>query len=245
MASEATWADAWRSDGHRETAQWHFVDTELDGSANEDAACFNHPAAAVPASAGPEQDCVVDKIDEFTAELKAPATDPAERLLALKYLLHFVGDVHQPLHAADNHDRGGNCVLVLLGTTRTANLHAIWDTGLVEGIGTNPTKVATMLNAAITPAQVAAWQKGNAAAWAQESFAIAKAVAYPPRTPTRCGAGESPIELPKGYAPPATRAVAVQLAKAGVRLAWMLNGALGGPETVSSPIVEQSGKRGG
>ena len=65
-----------------------------------------------PASAGSAQDCVVDKIDEFEAELASPSTAPAERLLALKYLLHFIGDLHQPLHASDNEDRGGNCVRI-------------------------------------------------------------------------------------------------------------------------------------
>ena len=100
MASRATWADAWRSAGHRETAQWHFVDTEL-GSPDLKAACFGYPAASDPASAGPATDCAVDKIREFTAELASPTTAPAERLLALKYLLHFVGDAHQPLHASD------------------------------------------------------------------------------------------------------------------------------------------------
>ena len=124
MASEATWADAYRQHGHRETAAWHFVDTEIDGSADQDAACFGHPAPAAPASAGPAQDCVVDKVREFAAELAAPDTSPDERLLALKFVLHFVGDEHQPLHASDNHDRGGNCVLLSLGGARTQNLHA-------------------------------------------------------------------------------------------------------------------------
>jgi hypothetical protein len=48
----------------------------------------------------------VDKIDQFAAELGNPATSPAEQLLALKFLLHFVSDLHQPLHAADDHDAG-------------------------------------------------------------------------------------------------------------------------------------------
>jgi hypothetical protein len=74
MASEATWADVYRGHGHRETASWHFVDTEIDGSADQDAACFGHPAPDQPASAGPAQDCVVDKVREFAAELTAPGT---------------------------------------------------------------------------------------------------------------------------------------------------------------------------
>lgn len=66
----------------------------------------------------------MDRIREFTAELSAPATVAAERLLALIYLLHFFGDVHQLLRASDNHNRGGNCVLVSLGGSRTVSLHA-------------------------------------------------------------------------------------------------------------------------
>jgi len=101
MVARATWADKWRDSGHRETASWHFVDLELSAPKLA-TACFNFPKPSDPPSAGPSQDCVVDKIDEFEKELGDPGTAPAERLLALKYLLHFVGDVHQPLHSSDN-----------------------------------------------------------------------------------------------------------------------------------------------
>jgi len=121
MLSEATWADRYRGAGHPETASWHFVDTELDHP-DLKAACFGFPAQAAVASQGPAQDCIVDKIDAFSRELADATTAAPERLLALKYLLHFVGDVHQPLHASDNHDRGGNCVLLALGGPRTVNL---------------------------------------------------------------------------------------------------------------------------
>src|SRR5277367_4333722 len=93
FASRATWADKYRN-GHRETAAWHFVDIEIDHP-DLGAACFGFPAASQPASAGPAQDCVVDRIEEFEHELASPSTSPAERLLALKFLIHFVGDLHQ------------------------------------------------------------------------------------------------------------------------------------------------------
>ena len=155
MAAEATWADVYRRAGRRETAQWHFVDVELDNS-DFRAACFGNPAPAQPASAGPEQNCIVDKVREFSAELASRSTAPAERLLALKYLLHFVGDLHQPLHASDNQDRGGNCVLVSLGAARTVNLHAYWDTAVVQELGSESASLAAKLEAQITPAQRAA-----------------------------------------------------------------------------------------
>ena len=65
IASEATWADAYRGAGHRETAAWHFVDDEIDHAPDMKAACFGFPTPDQPPSSGPAQDCVVDKIEEF------------------------------------------------------------------------------------------------------------------------------------------------------------------------------------
>ena len=226
MASEATWADVYRSRGGRATSQWHFVDTEIDGGADQDAACFGHPAPDRPASAGPAQDCVVDKVREFQAELAAPTTTPAERLLALKYLLHFVGDLHQPLHASDNHDRGGNCVLLSLGGSRTQNLHAYWDTGVVEAMGKDSARVAGRLRARITPFQRRQWQQGDPAAWAGEAFQVARSTAYTAGSPPGCRQDAAPVTLPAGYDEKARAAAAAQLARAGVRLGAVLNRAL-------------------
>lgn len=239
MVSRATWADAWRSAGHRETAQWHFVDTEIDGSADVDNACFGHPAPDQPASAGPAQDCVVDKIREFTAELSASSTPPAERLLALKYLLHFVGDVHQPLHASDNHDRGGNCVLVSLGGARTVNLHSYWDTVVVEtAVGKDVGAAAATLRGRITPADRREWRSDDPAAWAREAFGVAKGVAYTIGSPAGCQQDAAPIALPDGYEAKAQAAAMLQLERAGLRLGMVLNRALASvevPDTASLP----------
>ena len=115
IASEATWADRYRDsdrNGSRQhyaqTRDWHFVDVELTDP-NLDRACFRHPPppTGTMASNGPSRACVVDKIDQFLAELADPRTDPEERLVALKFVLHLVGDLHQPLHASDDHDAGG------------------------------------------------------------------------------------------------------------------------------------------
>ena len=120
IASEATRADKYRDSDrdttkirHEATWRWHFVDIELK-QPDLASACFAHPALPpeVPASKGPPQACVVDKIDQLAAELGNPATGASEQLLALKFLLHFVGDLHQPLHASDDHDAGGNKKLV-------------------------------------------------------------------------------------------------------------------------------------
>ena len=170
MIARATWADAWRSAGHRETAPWHFVDQEL-GHPDLSSGCFGRPAlSGAVASAGPAQDCVVDKIDEFTAELASPSTTPAERLLALKYVLHFVGDVHQPLHASDNQDRGANCVRIALGGPATSNLHSFWDTAVLAPLGADPVVAAAVTPAGFYDAVVAVPnQKAALEAWGARS----------------------------------------------------------------------------
>lgn len=224
LPSAATWADAWRRD-HRETSEWHFADIELDRP-NLAGACFGHPRPARPASAGPEKACVVDRIDAFAAELADPATPQAERVMALKFLLHFVGDLHQPLHAADNHDRGGNCAPLALGGPRTVNLHSYWDTVLVEQLDPDPGVLAARLRAKITPAMRARWRRGDPRSWAMESYGVARRVAYGVRSAPGCAAGRAAVALPAGYDARAREAVALQLERAGVRLAYLLNWAL-------------------
>ena len=197
MASRATWADAYRGAGHRETASWHFVDIELDHP-DLNAACFGFPPANGPASQGPAQDCVVNKVEEFEKELADRSTLQPERILALVYLLHFIGDLHQPLHSSDNHDRGGNCFHISLGGVRTTNLHSYWDTTVVQALGSNPQKVADHLRAEITPAKRAEWEKGDPRSWAQEAYSVAQNVAYTVGSQPGCGMDTGPLPLPAG-----------------------------------------------
>ena len=226
MAAEATWADAYRGAGHRETAQWHFVDVELDRP-DLRSACFGFPSSpAGHASEGPANDCVVDKVEAFTVELRDPSIAPAEKLLALKYLLHFVGDLHQPLHAGDNHDRGGNCVLLSLGGPRTTNLHSYWDTAVVEPLGPDAPAIASHLTTQITPALKAQWARGDVRSWAQEAYTVAKTSVYAIGSRPGCD-HDAPISPPAGYAAQTQAAAALELERAGVRLASLLNSALG------------------
>jgi hypothetical protein len=226
FASRATWADKYRG-SHRETAAWHFVDVELDHP-DLAAACFGYPALAAgqPASQGRARDCVVDKIQEFSHELADPATPPPERLLALKFLIHFVGDLHQPLHGADNHDRGGNCVKLSPSPDGdVTNLHAFWDSTVVRAQGSSAPEIAAKLDAQITPAEIREWSTGAPRDWARESYQMAKADAY--RLPTRptCEGG-GPISLSPEYQAAATRDAALRLEQAGIRMAAVLNHAL-------------------
>lgn len=227
FASRATWADKYRN-GHRETASWHFVDIELDHP-DLVAACYGHPrlAPGQPVSQGPAHDCVTDKIEGFAAELRNPATPAAERVLALKFIEHFVGDLHQPLHASDHMDRGGNCVgLEPSPDGHANNLHAYWDSTVVRALGGSADEIAAKLDAQITPAEVNAWSHGDARTWALEGFQLARRDAYAlPDRPT-CEEHRS-VALSSAYEAAAERDAAVQLERAGVRLAWVLNRNLG------------------
>ena len=91
----------------------------------------------------------------LTISLRSPSAE------AVGFLIHVVGDMHQPLHCADNHDRGGNEVRVIIGSEDT-NLHAVLDTDVVAALGQDPERVASH-GAQITSADEASWGRGSAA----------------------------------------------------------------------------------
>jgi len=232
IASEATWADKYRDMDNRtkhyeQTQNWHFTDIEID-KPDLTTACFGRkplPPGSL-ASNGPAQACAIDKIEQFQAELAAPSVDAEERLFALKFLLHFVGDLHQPLHSSDNHDRGGNDVKVVVdGFPHKARdeLHGFWDTQFVDDIGTPPRALANQLLAEITPADAREWAAGFPEDWAMEAFNLAKTDVYgsPPL------AKDQTQHLNSSYVDTAEVDVRLQLSRAGIRLAHILNTSLG------------------
>jgi hypothetical protein len=245
IAGEATWADVLLEkspEGRAATAKWHYV--KLD-AANPDLtkACFGKPALPfmAPASRGVQDDCVVDKIEQFAKELRDPATLPGERLTALQFLLNFVGDVNDPLFTIEQNDQGGRCVALMLPGAKTpVRLSAYWDdTLVVEAAGKDPAKAAVLIVAGLTPADKEKWSGGTPADWALEAYNVAKEVTYSfaKDKPTGAAAkytfatrkGEKdpcgPVPLyhvEAGYRERAVAAVKEQLAKGGVRLAFLL-----------------------
>jgi len=206
LADVANWADQIRPQ-HRETSPWHFVDIPIRApgyDATRDCAGGN---------------CVVVKIDQFIAELRDRTAPPQQRLEALKFVVHFVGDLHQPLHASDNDDRGGNEVRVTFADHRT-NLHAVWDAGiLAPAVQCDERGYALDLAHEITPEKITAWQAGSTIDWGNESHAVAVAAIYG-RLPHDAGT------LPASYESAALPIANEQLERAGVRLAFALNRAL-------------------
>jgi hypothetical protein len=247
LARQATWADYYR-DSQRALGKpperthsysWHFVNIALRGG-NLDAACAGFPAlpAGVAASDGPDPDCIVDKIEQFATELGAPATSDAEKLLALKYLLHLVGDLHQPLHVSDDNDRGGNSKSASVPGAPPAPLHLHWDTTFVEAIGASAVARASKPRAIVAALpepsadEKARWlARPQVRAWALESFQLAKDEVYG-RLPQPTLVGDAVVyQLDARYAANASRVAAGQINRAGYRLAALLNAALAGTPT--------------
>src|SRR5262245_14902292 len=120
----SNWADAVRL-SRPETKDWHFVDMPVTE------AIYNQQRACQSLETG---DCAIAELARATAVLRDRTQPMKARYEALKFIIHFVGDIHQPLHSATNGsrekgDRGGNSVNTRL-LTHTMNLHAVWDHGL-------------------------------------------------------------------------------------------------------------------
>ena len=234
FVSRTTWADKYR-DSDRQTTKiryeatrrWHFVDIDIT-TGDIDAACEHHPKlpSGTLASAGPANNCTIDKIEQFIRELHNPFMIKAEKILALKFLLHLIGDLHHPLHAADNKDRGGNDVPVLFDDAKPATrLHLYWDNHIVDRLGGDPRSIGAQLNRNIGTGTAEAWSKGTSTAWAKESFRVAKSIAYNFNGLQEFvgDRGAKGVRLDAAYENSALLAARRQLSKAGVRLAAVLN----------------------
>lgn len=199
LASISTWADEVRSPS---TASWHYLNFPRDAGCAYDAdrMCI-------------EGMCVVGAIQRQMAVLASKSPDES-RLKALKYLVHFVADVHQPLHAGFADDRGGNSYQ-LQAYGRGTNLHALWDSGL---IGQWPGGLPA-LRAAIAASPASESEKLIPAAWAEESCRVVAADGYYP--PTR--------QLDPEYGQRWSATLTQRLAFAARRLATVLNEALATP----------------
>jgi hypothetical protein len=207
LADVASFADDVRN-SRPESAPWHFADIPI--SVDTFSAARDCPAQ--PSEVG--HACVIAAIDHYRAVL-ADATQPrATRAEALKFVVHFVGDLHQPLHSADNNDRGGNQVQVrFLGAS--TNLHKLWDSGLI-----NRAKIpdnndyADHVEELFEEAEIPQITAGTPIDWANEAHRLAITNAY--RIPPSKTLGTAYVRrnLP---------VVDDQLMRGGLRLARVLN----------------------
>ena len=221
MASVSGWADLIVMT-RPETAPWHYF--------NLDVRQTQTPYEI--ADACPLHGCVVDQIKKDLGILAGPLNPLKQKREALKFLIHFVGDLHQPLHCSDDHDRGGNEKWFRYygprGTWRRyqwVDFHAFWDSLLETRVYEGSRRLSRRLEEEISPAEAEAWEKGNVTDWAYEGFKLAQDEIYK-------GLPSGPVpkddrwgkDLPQDYYSGKMRGIVdKQLEKAGVRLAFLLN----------------------
>jgi hypothetical protein len=181
-------------------------------------------------------DCASAQVTRHYQRLIDANSSLDERRLAVHVLVHLLGDIHQPLHAADHGDSGGNGLRVSYrqadGRERRTNLHAAWDTDFVRmAFATqDERRIAQALVQQAGASAIRAMQKGTPAQWMDESHALALESAYGRLTGFACGSDGGPADfapgrmrLAPGYVTAATGLVPRQLLRAGARIAHMLN----------------------
>lgn len=205
-----SWAD-WIRD--RETGPWHYVNIPFSsGRYDPDRDC-------------PRGACAVAVIRRQEAILRDPRASAMARADALRWLVHLVADLHQPLHAGDGRDRGGNELRVRLGDRQEeTDLHRVWDVDVVAAVVARrgPERAARDLLARVSHAQAALWAGAlDPAAWAEESNREARAI-Y-----TELGRSPDDRDLepltPPDYARAQRARAETALARAGIRLAALLD----------------------
>jgi hypothetical protein len=114
------------------------------------------------------RNCIIEAIAWYLQVLKSPDAPRNEKRIALRFIPHLIGDIHQPLHAGFAEDRGGNSVDVRINGRKT-NLHSLWDTALVELEQSIPAEIAARIQAVVNGDERQQWQQGTPAKWALES----------------------------------------------------------------------------
>jgi hypothetical protein len=230
IAEVASWADEIKGTpvGDQDKP-WHYDDVPVCGPVNHDTYC-------------PSGNCASTQIDHFVGVLKDPNAAERDRNEALKWIVHLIGDIHQPLHAATRGDGGGNSVKVSLsgiGTTSShPTLHGIWDTELVAQTISDNGGEPSFVGAAISDCDQQVWLRGSVSDWITESHNLARDIVYA-NLPGGfvCQAPDTQtVPLGVDYYTAAKPVLEVQLRKAGIRLAKVLNDALGAPGAGTPPV---------
>lgn len=209
LAYWATWPDFIKSDTTdrwKHTSPWHYIN--LPGELSHEA--FMQQLQAL------KGENLYSQIKAMAAQLKDKSQPLEQRQIALRFLIHLVGDLGQPLHVGRGDDQGGNKITVYWFDKKT-NLHAVWDESLIDFQQWSYTEYATVLDVAGKD-QVSTWQHSSLEDWLYESHVLAdKIYAFSP--------AESKLSYRYNYL--FTQDLNDQLLKSGVRLAKMLNEVLG------------------
>jgi hypothetical protein len=226
LATASIWPDETKATTR--TSEWHFIDLTLQDEKTD-----------IPKRC-PDDNCVSARIRIFATELRSHQLDQRwSELDELRYVVHFVGDLHQPLHAATDADEGGNCEHLATPIHDARNLHALWDGGILADMGLDDRALAASLQTAILALSATEREKlgaGSVNDWTWESHEVAIRDVYkrlhipiePPLFPKSCAEAPAAItdfkpEVDAAYLEAMKPVVREQLIKAGLRLAKLLN----------------------
>jgi hypothetical protein len=220
----ATWPDEIKSEPatYSGTFNWHYTDWADDQAEHNE----EHSAGVL-----------IKSIREQIAILKNEKADDAQKEVAIKFLVHLVGDLHMPLHVGNGLDMGGNnCKVIFHG--KPTNLHALWDEGMIDFTNLSFTELARFVSQG-RQVQARAWRSGDIVDWALESKNIRTTI-YPNDTvaPSTAAAVKqycrkdvavTTADMPNlafDYSYKFMPVVEQRLYQAGIRLAMLLNDAL-------------------
>ena len=202
LAQTSTWPDEMRSDPaqywQKTTPPWHYV-TVPDGKSYIDIIA-------------PPQGDAYTALKRFRADLLNPESTKAEKRRAISFIVHIIGDLHQPLHVGNGKDRGGNDVKVVF-FWEDSNLHRVWDSGLIDTQDLSYSEFTSWLLPTISGDDVKDWHQTDPLVWMEESQAIRMNI-YPE---------EENANLSWDYRYQHIPTVKLRLKQAGVRIAHYLN----------------------
>ena len=223
LGEVANWADEIKdTEWGKRRASWHYDDIPLCEAAEYSKYCRGGRCASAQ---------LARQIEILGNE----RARPGQRNEALKWVVHLMGDLHQPLHAANRGDRGGNRVQVYFFGERdnppygTHNLHAVWDVSMVRRLIADRGGERAIVSAPIADGDKNAWEKGSISDWTAESHRIARDAVYPLLpVPASCsGRIAEVVAIDQAYYANSAPLIEIQIRKAGVRLARVLNETLG------------------
>lgn len=205
LAEVSTWADEVRSEpAYRHTGPWHYINLPLGLSYAEFQAKVE----------GLTQENVYSALLRQERVLGSPASTRQEKAEALKYVVHFVGDLHQPMHVSREEDKGGNTIQLNYDGAGT-NLHALWDSKLIDHEGLSYEQMAQQYDHA-TRAQIKEWQNDPLIQWIWESYEASSKLYAEVDTMNGRSIGDA-------YYQAHIAIVRDRIEKAGIRLAGVLN----------------------
>jgi hypothetical protein len=203
LADVASWADQVRNQPeYKATGPWHYVDLVLGLN-------YEQFSAAIKAQG---VNNVYGALMKCEDDLKSATTTYKQKQEALKFIIHFVGDAHQPMHVSRTEDKGGNSIQVQFDG-KGMNLHSLWDSGLISKEGKSFDQMAKDYDTA-TPAEIKQWQAESTMQWLWESYQLSTKI---------YGEVEKNNKLDEAYYKTNIPVVQQRIEMAGIRLAGVLN----------------------